>query len=50
MANCSECDSDLELEVYDLDPGETLHCPECSAELKVVSLDPLAVALVTEEE
>jgi lysine biosynthesis protein LysW len=50
MANCSECDSDLELEGYDLDPGETLHCPECSAELKVVSLDPLAVALVTEEE
>jgi lysine biosynthesis protein LysW len=50
MANCSECESDLELDGYDLDQGETLHCPECSAELKVVSLDPLKVAAVTEEE
>jgi lysine biosynthesis protein LysW len=50
VANCSECDSDLELEGYDLDVGETMHCPECSAELKVVSIDPLKVTLVEEEE
>jgi len=50
MPNCSECESDLELEGYDLDQGETLNCPECSAELKVVSLDPVTVALVTDEE
>ena len=47
---CPECESDLELEGYDLDVGETVNCPECSTELKVVSAEPMAVALVEEEE
>lgn len=50
MARCPECESDLELDGYDLDVDETLHCPECSVELKVVSGDPLTVAPVGEEE
>jgi lysine biosynthesis protein LysW len=50
MPNCPECDSDLELDGYDLDIGETIHCPECSTELKVVSADPVAVATVGDEE
>jgi lysine biosynthesis protein LysW len=41
---------DLELEGYDLDVGETVNCPECATELRVVSLDPIAVALVEEGE
>jgi len=50
MANCPECESDLELDGYDLDVGETMNCPECSAELRVVSNDPISVTAVTEEE
>jgi alpha-aminoadipate carrier protein LysW len=50
MARCPECESDLELEGYDVDVGETLSCPECSVELKVVSADPVSVALVGDEE
>jgi alpha-aminoadipate carrier protein LysW len=50
MANCPECESDLELDGYDVDVGETMNCPECSIELKVVSNDPVGVALVGEEE
>ena len=42
---CPECESDLELDGYDLDSGEIIHCPECSVELKVTSLDPLTVKL-----
>ncbi len=49
MTRCPECESDLELDGYDLDVGESLNCPECSIELRVVSADPLAVALVGEE-
>lgn len=45
MTRCPECESDLELDEYDLDVGETINCPECSVELKVVSSTPLAVAL-----
>jgi len=49
MANCPDCESDLELDGYDLDVGETIHCPECSTELKVVSLDPVSVVVVGEQ-
>ncbi len=50
MSNCPECESDLELDGYDLDLGETIHCPECSIELKVTGLDPIAVVLAEEGE
>ncbi len=50
MSRCPECESDLELDGYDLDMGETLHCPECSIELKVTGLDPITVVTTDEEE
>ena len=48
MTKCPECESDLELDGYDLDVGEMINCPECSVELKVTSTDPVAVALPPE--
>jgi lysine biosynthesis protein LysW len=50
MSRCPECDSDLELDGYDVDVGETIHCPECSVELKVTSIEPIGVELAEEEE
>jgi alpha-aminoadipate carrier protein LysW len=46
MSRCPECDSDLEMDEYDLDVGETVNCPECSVELRIVETDPLKVVLV----
>ena len=43
---CPECESDLELDDYELDMGETVNCPECSVELRVTSSDPVSVVLV----
>ncbi len=42
-ARCPECESDLDLDGYDLDQGETINCPECGVPLVVSSLDPLTV-------
>jgi alpha-aminoadipate carrier protein LysW len=50
MTRCPECESDLELEGYELDLDETINCPECSVELKVVSADPIVVALPPDED
>jgi alpha-aminoadipate carrier protein LysW len=50
MAHCPECESDLELDGYDLDVGETINCPECSIELRVVGNDPVSVSVAAEEE
>jgi lysine biosynthesis protein LysW len=49
MAKCPECESDLELDGYELDVGESINCPECSIELKVTSNDPISVSLSPEE-
>jgi lysine biosynthesis protein LysW len=43
MTRCPECESDLELDGYDFDAGETINCPECSVELQVTSTDPITV-------
>jgi alpha-aminoadipate/glutamate carrier protein LysW len=50
MNRCPECQADLELDGYELDVGETIHCPECATELKVVTSEPMSVALANEEE
>jgi alpha-aminoadipate carrier protein LysW len=50
MTRCPECESDLELDGYELDVGETIHCPECSIELKVISSEPISVGLAEEGE
>ena len=49
MAKCPECESDLELDGYELDVGESINCPECSIELKVVSTEPTVVSLADTE-
>ena len=49
MAKCPECESDLELDGYELDVGESINCPECSIELKVVANDPISVTLADTE-
>ena len=45
MTRCPECESDLDLDGYELDIGETINCPECAVELKVVSNEPVSVSL-----
>ena len=51
MAKCPECESELDLDGYELDLGEMVNCPECSTELKVVSAEPnIEVALPPEDE
>ena len=49
MAKCPECESDLELDGYELDVGESINCPECAIELKVTASDPISVSVAAEE-
>lgn len=51
MARCPECESELDLDGYELDVGETVNCPECSTELKVTAVEPsVEVVLPPEDE
>lgn len=47
--HCLECDAAISLPA-DVMANELLACPDCGAELEVVSLDPLTLALAPEVE
>ena len=49
MTRCPECESDLELDGYEIDVGETMNCPECGIELQVVNSEPMTVALADKD-
>jgi lysine biosynthesis protein LysW len=45
MTKCPECESEIDFEGYELDVGENVNCPECSTELKIMSAEPITVAV-----
>ena len=48
MLTCPECACQWKAE--DVVIGEIVVCPDCSAELEVVGLDPVELALAPEEQ
>jgi alpha-aminoadipate carrier protein LysW len=50
MVLCPECESDLDVEEDELDEGEILSCTECGSDFEVVSLGPLELTKVSEED
>jgi alpha-aminoadipate carrier protein LysW len=46
---CPECDNPLDIDVDDIEAGETVTCDECGTDLEVTSTDPLELAPVDEE-
>jgi len=50
MVLCPECDTDLDIEVDEVDEGEIVSCPECGSDFEVVTTEPLELTLVSEEE
>ena len=41
MATCPECESDIDVDEYDVDKGDLISCSECGTNLEVVNLAPL---------
>lgn len=41
MPTCPECDATIDIEEDQLEEGQTIECPECGAELEVVSTEPV---------
>jgi alpha-aminoadipate carrier protein LysW len=50
MVLCPECESDLDIEVGEVDEGEIVSCPECGSEFEVVTTEPLELTKVSDEE
>ncbi len=43
---CPECDNPIVVDAEEVEEGETVQCDECGADLEIVSIDPVEVALV----
>ena len=50
MVQCPECESDLDIEVDEVDEGEIVSCPECGTDFEVITANPLELKQVEEEE
>ena len=50
MVLCPECESDLDIEVDEVDEGEIVSCPECGSDFEVVTTGPLELTKVSDEE
>ena len=50
MVLCPECESDLDIEVDEVDEGEVVSCPECGSDFEVVTTEPLELTKVSDEE
>ena len=50
MVLCPECESDLDIEEDEVDEGEIVSCPECGADFEVVTVNPLELNRVVDED
>ncbi|MGH9359447.1 MAG: lysine biosynthesis protein LysW [Terriglobia bacterium] len=50
MAVCPECEATIDVEEDEVEEGQTLDCPDCGAELEVVSVSPVEFNAVVDED
>ncbi len=48
MPSCPECESELDIEVDEVEEGDVITCEECGTEFEVVGVEPLELARVEE--
>jgi alpha-aminoadipate carrier protein LysW len=50
MIACPVCEVEIDVEEDELDEGDTITCNECGADVRVVSIDPLELEPLEEDE
>ena len=50
MILCPECETDLDLDEDELEEGDVVSCTECGSEFEVVTVEPLDLARISEDE
>ena len=50
MASCPECESDLDIELDEVEEGDVVSCEECGTEYEVVAVDPLELTRVGDDD
>lgn len=50
MIYCPECENDLDIEEDEIDEGEIVSCTECGTDFEVVTVNPIELKAVDDEE
>jgi alpha-aminoadipate carrier protein LysW len=50
MVYCPECESNLDITEDEVDEGEIVSCAECGTDFEVVTVSPIELKIVGEEE
>lgn len=46
MTSCPECESDLDIDVDEVEEGDVVACDECGTEYEIVGVEPLELSKV----
>jgi alpha-aminoadipate carrier protein LysW len=50
MVYCPECETDLDIEEDEVDEGAVVSCPECGTDFEVITVNPVELKIVGEDE
>ena len=50
MVLCPECETNLDVEEEEVDEGEVISCPECGTDFEVITVNPVELKIVGEDE
>lgn len=49
MPSCPECESNLDIEMDEVEEGDVVSCEECGTEYEIVAVDPLELTRVGDD-
>jgi alpha-aminoadipate carrier protein LysW len=49
MPSCPECESNLDIELDEVEEGDVVACDECGTEYEIVGVEPLELTRVGDE-
>lgn len=49
MPTCPECESNLDIELDEVEEGDVVTCDECGSEYEVVAVEPLELSRVGDD-
>ena len=50
MVYCPECETDLDIDEEEVDEGAVVSCPECGTDFEVITVNPVELKIVGEDE
>jgi alpha-aminoadipate carrier protein LysW len=49
MPSCPECETNLDVEIDEVEEGDVIACEECGTEYEVVGVEPLELARIEDD-